>query len=186
MKRYYKEINGVRVWFTGVLKTDGKQIINPTEDMIVSDGWIEYVEPKSPAPTEEELLEIKRQSKIKEIEEYDKSDRVNVCYIQIEGMEKPIAYWADRHERDSLKSAVRDFVASGISTYRLDLREIGVSLMLECENLLLLLTALEVYAIQCYNKTTDHIYAVKALTSKDEIDSYDHTVGYPEKLTFNL
>jgi hypothetical protein len=32
-----------------------------------------------------------------------------------------------------------------------------------------MLSALEVYAIDCYNKTTDHIYNVNALTTVEEL-----------------
>lgn len=186
MKRYYKEIDGTRVWFNGILKTEGKQVINPTEDMILADGWIEYVAPVAPEPSEEVLLERERRQKLREIEAYDQSKSVNVFYIQLGGREEPIAYWVNKHERDSLKSAVRDCIAMGITTYRLDLRDFGISIDIECEVLLQMLTALEVYAIKCYNKTTDHVYAVKSLTTREEIKEYDHTLGYPEKLTFNV
>lgn len=46
--RYYKEINGKRVFFNGILQVGDKQIINPTEEQILSDGWQEYI----PAPVE--------------------------------------------------------------------------------------------------------------------------------------
>jgi hypothetical protein len=49
-----------------------------------------------------------------------------------------------------------------------------------------MLSSLEVYAIQCYNKTTDHIYNVNALTSIDEVVNYDFKSGYPEKLIFTI
>lgn len=185
-KRFYKEIDGTRVWFNGILKTEGKQVINPTEDMILAAGWIEYIPPTPSEPSEEVLLERARQRKLREIEAYDKSKSVDNCYIKIQGHEEPILYWADKTERDSLKGAIRDCLSMGITTYRLDLRDLGISIEVECEKLLQLLTALEVYAIKCYNKTTDHIYAVKALKTKEEIGAYDHTQGYPEMLTFEF
>lgn len=46
--RYYKEIDGKKVFFSGILKLGNKQIINPTEEQILADGWQEYV----PAPVE--------------------------------------------------------------------------------------------------------------------------------------
>lgn len=45
---YYKEINGKRVFFNGILKVGNKQIINPTKEQILADGWQEYI----PAPVE--------------------------------------------------------------------------------------------------------------------------------------
>lgn len=57
--RYYKEINGKRVFFNGILQVGDKQIINPTREQIVADGWQEYVTPVSEpyTPTYEERVE---------------------------------------------------------------------------------------------------------------------------------
>jgi hypothetical protein len=74
----------------------------------------------------------------------------------------------------------------GRNEYRLDLRELGIHVSINCEQLLHMLSALEVYAIDCYNKTTDHIYNVNNLTTIEEIRAYDYRVGYPEKLEFIL
>lgn len=186
MKRYYKEENGKIVWFRNSVNLNGFKIINPTEEQILEAGYVEYVAPAPVEPSEEVLLEIARQRKLREIEAYDKSKSVDNCYIKVQGHEEPILYWADKTERDSLKGAIRDCLSMGITTYRLDLRDLGISIEVECEKLLQLLTALEVYAIKCYNKTTDHIYAVKALKTKEEIGAYDHTQGYPEMLTFEF
>ena len=57
--RYFKEIDGKKVFFDGILKINGKQIINPTEEQILADGWVEYVPPvaESYKPSYEELVE---------------------------------------------------------------------------------------------------------------------------------
>lgn len=57
--RYYKEINGKRVFFSGILQVGDKQIINPTHEQIVADGWEEYIPPVSEPyiPTYEERVE---------------------------------------------------------------------------------------------------------------------------------
>lgn len=57
--RYYKEINGKRVFFNRILNVGNKQIINPTEEQILADGWQEYVPtPVEPyKPTYEERVE---------------------------------------------------------------------------------------------------------------------------------
>lgn len=184
MKRYYRIENGIRKWFKNVLVVDGMQIINPSEEQLINAGYVEFVHPIKEEPTEEELLRKAKEEKLKRLHEYDSSKSVNVCYIRYGG--QSISYWADKHERDALKSAVRDYIALGKTEYRLDLREMGISITLSCELLLQMLAALEVYATECYNKTTDHEFAIKALTTKDEIEAYDFTVGYPEKLVFNL
>ena len=49
-----------------------------------------------------------------------------------------------------------------------------------------MLAALELYALASYNATQEHIAAVKALATKEEVEAYDYTSGYPDKLVFNL
>ncbi len=185
MKRYYKEENGVRTWLGNVLKWNGLQIINPSEEQILAAGYVEYIIPEAPELTEEEITENIRQGKLLQLHSYDGSKEVNVCYI-VHG-EETFEYWADKHERDALKSALKDCMLMGRTTYRLDLRELGISLVVECELLLQMMAALEVYAVDCFNKTTDHEFALKSLMTKEEIMEYRYEgVGYPEKLTFNL
>lgn len=185
MKQYYKEENGKRVWFNGVLKADGKQIINPSEAQILAEGWLEYIPPVAPEPTEEELLEQAKDAKIQELHAYDESEEVNDCIIVYQGQE--LHYWANKDERNDLKNAIRDCIAMGRMEYRLDLRDLGVSITAECENLLLMMAALEVYAVDCFNKTTDHRYAILSQDTRDGVNMYEFRgVGYPEKLTFNF
>lgn len=46
-----------------VVKNDEYQIFNPTEEMILADGWVEYA-PGSYEPTEEEILNREKEFKI--------------------------------------------------------------------------------------------------------------------------
>lgn len=57
--RYYKEIDGKRVFFSGILYVGDKQVINPTHEQIVANGWAEYIPPVSEPyiPTYEERVE---------------------------------------------------------------------------------------------------------------------------------
>lgn len=186
LKKYSKIINGIMTVKLSnqiiVIKNDF-QYINPTHEMLIEDGWEEYITPIY-KPSEEELLKRSKQDKLFELIAYDESSEVNDCIIRYQGQE--VHYWADKHERDALKSAVRDCITLGRDKYRLDLRNIGVSLWMPCEDLLGILAQLEVYTIDCYNKTTDHEYAIKQLTTIDEIKNYNYRTGYPEKLTFDL
>jgi hypothetical protein len=47
-----------------------------------------------------------------------------------------------------------------------------------------MLVALEVYAGDALNVTEAHKAAVNALETIEEVDNFDITVGYPEKLSF--
>lgn len=49
-----------------------------------------------------------------------------------------------------------------------------------------MLAVLEVYAIDCYNRTTDHEFTIKALSTIDEIDAYTFKDGYPEQPKFEI
>lgn len=64
MKLYRKKINGqelVRSRRNIVIKKDGMQIVNPSEDLILADGWSVYepptIEPEPYQPTERDLLQ---------------------------------------------------------------------------------------------------------------------------------
>ena len=56
---YYKTINNKTIFFSGVLKIDDKQIINPTHEQLLSDGWEVYEPPTAETykPTYEEKVE---------------------------------------------------------------------------------------------------------------------------------
>ncbi len=41
---------------------------------------------------------------------------------------------------------------------------------------------LEIYAGNCYNTTADHVAAVKLIETIEELDAYDYTTNYPEKI----
>lgn len=187
MKRFTKQIDGktvIKMQKEIVIRKDGRVTFNPTEEMVLADGWVEYVAPEPKPISVEVLIKRAKSKKVDEINEYDSSIDVNICYISKSG--NTIPYWANKSERSSLKSAVQDYMTLGREVYRLDLREVGISVEVKCSDLLSMLSALEVYAIDCYNKTTDHIFAVNNLTTKEEVEAYDHRSGYPEKLTFNL
>ena len=184
MKRFTKQIDGKNVIKTLkeiVVRKNGRVTYNPTEKMVLADGWVEYV---APEPTEEELLNLAKEHMIRRLHIFDESSEVNDCIIVYQGEE--IHYWANKTERNDLKNAVRDCIAMGRDTYRLDLRDKGVSIALPCEALLQMLSALEIYAIDCYNKTTDHEYAIKALATREEVEAYDFRVGYPPIPRFEL
>lgn len=185
MKKYVKSINGIiykKQLHEIILYVGGKQIINPTEEMVLENGWVKLVEP---IPSERVLLERARRKKLDELYAYDESKEVNDCIIVYQGVE--YHYWKDKFERDVLKNTVRDYIAMGRTEYRLDLREVGISITIPCESLLQMMAVLEVYASDCYNRTTDHDFFIKSLTTKEEIDAYEFRGnGYPSIPRFEV
>ena len=182
MKQYIKN-NKILPLEKIVIIQDGMQTFNPTEEMLFENGW-EIYKPIEVELTEEQKLKYKKEQILLDIECYDNSESVNQCVIK-QG-ENEFYYWANKSERSTLKTAIQDCLTMGIETYRLDLRELGVSFTIPCQNMLQMLSALEVYAIQCYNKTTDHIFNVRQLENMEDVENYDFTQGYPEKLIFNI
>lgn len=49
-----------------------------------------------------------------------------------------------------------------------------------------LLSALEMYALECFNVTAAHKKAVSELTSIEEVEKYDITAGYPAQLRMEV
>lgn len=182
-KVYYKEIEGQIVFYKGEkIILNEWQIINPTDEQLIQAGWMEWIPEEHPEP--QKTLEQVKEEKIAEIMEYDSSSNVNEFFIHYGNSYIP--YWGSKADRVSLRRAVEDYIEQGIENYRLDIREMGIYITLSCDWLLDVLRQLEVYATQCYNTTTDHIYAVNALTTIQEVEDYDYTLNYPDKLTFEI
>ena len=169
---YYKEINGKRVFFNGILKVNGKQIINPTEEQILADGWEVFVY-TDPEKTVEDYRELKRS----EIISYDKSEEVNEFYIQ------GYSVWLDKNTRVGLKLRFESELAMGKTETSLWYN--NVQFPLSITNAINMLFALELYASTCYDNTQYHISEINKLSTIEEIEQYDYTTGYPEKLAFN-
>lgn len=179
MKTYQKTIGGrvVRLSAKNVVITkDGMTTTNPTEEMILAGGWVEYIAPPKPEPTAEEKLERAKENKKAEIEEYDTSPDVNQFYISDTPM------WLDKETRTGLKLRFEAEIAMGKTDTTLWAD--GVQYPLSLETAIQMLYALEVYASQSYDNTQAHLTAVDAMTTVEEVEAYDHTSGYPEKLKF--
>lgn len=48
--RYYKIIDNVTVFYKDPLIVDGMQIYNPSEELLLAAGWMEYTPPPAPEP----------------------------------------------------------------------------------------------------------------------------------------
>jgi hypothetical protein len=61
----------------------------------------------------------------------------------------------------------------------------AVSLTINCDLAIEMLSALELYALACYNKTAEHKNIVNNLETIKEVEDYDYKIGYPEKLNMS-
>ena len=170
MKKYTKD-NRIKFRSDIIIHKNGKQIINPPEEMILADGWEEYV---TPEPTAEELLERAKLKKVAAIKAHDTSSAVNSFFYG------NVEFWLDRDTRVSVRSTAEIMKEMGRETMTLWLGDVNVTL--SPAEVLQMLAVLEVYALECYNTTAEHISTVNALATIEEVEAYDYTQGYPQKI----
>ena len=150
---------------------DGMMVINPTAEQYEQAGYFPYLEPM---PTEEELLKQAIENKVAEIKEYDKSPAVNS--FKLNGMDA----WINREDRIGTSRAIQLDKENGQTESEIWLN--GVCLNVNCDMALEMLGKVGFYAYKAYNRTQTHIHAVRGLKSVEEVQKYDYTQGYPEKL----
>lgn len=121
-------------------------------------------------------LEELRAQKIAEVIAYDSSDAVNQFHIS----ESPM--WLDKEMRVGLMNSINIERQAGRTETNLWFN--GVNFIFTIEQALGMLNALELYALDCYNTTQRHIAAINALDTKEEVEAYDFTTNYPDKLNF--
>lgn len=179
MKRYIKIIDGIEsIKYANkiVIIEDGMQIINPTEDVILADGWIEYVAPPVPEPTEEQKLSRAKKEVQRDIENYDQSSAVNEFSVG------GINVWLDKATRAGLLLRFQAEAAQGLVSTSLWYN--NMQFPLQVEQAIQMLYAIELYASACYDNTQRHLAAIKELQTIEEVEAYDYKAGYPEKLRF--
>ena len=156
------------------------RINNPLHEDILADGWIEFVEPEL---TEEELLNRAIRHKESEIQQYDTSSAVNEFFVN------GISLWLDKNDRAGLMLRFQSELAMGktITTLWGNGNQFTLPLIDEDGKQGLafqMLYALEVYASACYDNTQVHLSEIKKLTDIKQVEQYDYTLGYPDKLRF--
>ena len=124
--------------------------------------------------TEDEVIAELKKLKNDEITKYDTSSNVNVYSLN------GVDVWLDRDTRVGLMNSTT--IAKNMGQENTILWLGTVKITVKCDQAIQLLSALEMYALSCFNKTAEHKKNVEALSTINEIVSYDYTVGYPEKL----
>lgn len=117
--------------------------------------------------------------KIAEITAFDKSDRVNQFFLD------GIPMRLSKDDRMSIVNSTNCEIKEGRSTTKLWTRSVPpIPVELPCTRVLELMAELEVFLLDGYNKTAEHIANVCRMTTIEEIQQYDHTTGYPENPRF--
>lgn len=111
------------------------------------------------------------------IDVYDKSENVNSFILDGQNM------WLDKSTRVGLMNSTN--IEKEARYENTTLWFGGQSYTIPCETAIQMLSSLELYALNCYNVTAQHKSSVEAMETVEELESYDYTEGYPEKLVFS-
>lgn len=139
-----------------------------------SPGTEETPEPPHPVPTLSDAIA----GKVAEINAYDTSTSVNG--FKLNGNE----FWLDKATRVGLMNSTEITKAAGQETT--DLWMDDVKLTIPCDTVIKLLSAIELYALECFNTTARHKAEVRKLKTVEEVEKYDIKEGYPKQLAINL
>ena len=110
--------------------------------------------------------------------EYDSSIEVN-CFVL---NNKKV--WLDKSTRVGLFNILNLEKANGIETTTLWFNTMSVEV--DVDKALTLLTAVEIYAKKCYDNTQKHYAEIKQLDTIESCLKYDITTGYPDILNIQI
>jgi hypothetical protein len=133
--------------------------------------------PEPPEPPVRTLAQAKAE-KVMAIDMYDTSDAINS--FEFNG----IPTWVPVTERSYLRDAIAALEAKGVSTMEVPLP--GQFFTLPVAMVKSLLADIEIYAYNASIRTGKHKAAVNGLSTVEEVDTYDFTSGYPEKVVIVL
>ena len=116
--------------------------------------------------------------KIAEIAAYDTSSSVNGFVLN------GLLVWLDKATRVGLMNSTT--IAKNMGQEKTTLWLGSYQLEVECDKAIHLLSALEMYALECFNVTAAHKKEVSELDNIDGVLTYDYKSGYPEKLKMEV
>ena len=113
-----------------------------------------------------------------EIDKHDTSSAVNGFILNGQRV------WLDKATRVGLMNSTTIAKAMGQPTTTLWLGD--AKLVVECDKAIQLLSALEMYALECFNVTAAHKKAVTEMSTVESVLGYDYTAGYPKMLEMSV
>jgi hypothetical protein len=116
------------------------------------------------------------EKKLKEITDYDNSDAVNSFTYN------NIPLWFSAEVRAGFKNSIESASLLGETTISIPTTAGIINLSLDTAKIML--AKIQRYADACYLVTMQHKAEVEMLTTIAEVESYDITKGYPDKLAF--
>ena len=123
-------------------------------------------------------LEKAKKEKLAAILAYDTSSDVNGFMLNGNKV------WLDKGTRVGLMNSIQITRDMGQDTTTLWFD--GYKLEVRCDMAIMLLSSLEMYALECFNVTAAHKKAVSELTTIEEVEAYDYKAGYPKMLEMSI
>ena len=141
-------------------------------------AYSDYLRAENKKKYEGKTLEEAKEMLLAEIDAYDKSSAVNGFALN------GAVVRLDKATRVGLMNSTSITKAMGQPTTTLWLGESKMEV--PCDTAIQLLSALEMYALECFNVTAAHKKAVSELTTIEEVEKYDITAGYPAQLRMEV
>ena len=151
-----------------------------TTEAVVRKVWVyDGVRLETGGMTSEAALTAAAQKMVlAEIEKHDTSPSVNGFMLNGQRV------WLNKDTRVGLMNSTSIAKAMGKKTTTLWFG--GMQIEVNCDKAIGLLSALEMYALECFNVTAAHKKAVAELNTVEEVLGYDYTKGYPEQLKMEV
>lgn len=151
-----------------------------TTEALVRKVWVyDGVRLETGGMTSEAALTAAAQKMVQEqIDKYDTSPSVNGFMLN------GLRVWLNKDTRVGLMNSTQIAKAMGKTTTTLWFG--GMQIEVDCDKAIQLLSALEMYALECFNVTAAHKKAVAELNTVEEVLGYDYTKGYPEQLKMEV
>ena len=151
-----------------------------TTEAVVRKVWVyDGVRLETGGMTSEAALTAAAQKMVlAEIEKHDTSSAVNGFILNGQRV------WLDKATRVGLMNSTTIAKAMAQPTTTLWLGD--AKLVVECDKAIQLLSALEMYALECFNVTAVHKKAVAEMSTVESVLAYDYTAGYPEMLEMRI
>lgn len=125
-----------------------------------------------------DALFVAKQEVLNELTAYDASPAVNSFSVNRE------TAWLDKATRVGLMNSITIVKSLGYKTTTLWFGDTKFDL--DCDKAIDLLSKIEMYALDCYNRTAAHRQAIEELTDIADVLQYDFKTGYPKKLEITL
>lgn len=115
---------------------------------------------------------------LEQIDKYDKSPSVNGFMLNGQRV------WLNKDTRVGLMNSTSIAKAMGKTMTTLWFGRMNIEM--NCDKAIGLLSALEMYTLECFNVTAAHKKAVAELNTVKEVLEYDYTKDYPDQLRYDI